>query len=340
MTHREEKTRFITPDLLKGIAILFMIQVHLMELFALPDIFASSKLSLFLGGPPAAPIFMIIMGYFIAHSSMSKIAMLKRGVQLIIWGMLLNIGLNMHLIYRVLFESWNYNIWEYIFGVDILQLAGLSLVIIALLADRIKSKWYFIAAIIIAIFVLSSLINGETIPSPWNYFSAYFIGGTSWSYFPLLPWLAYPLTGYAFYKSESFFLTWSWHKYFNLFTIAGFIILMSTSWTYVSNISHHLPLYYKHKFLFYLWIIVFSLLWAGIFMIFSKRIANTKFGKYLIFLGKNITSIYVFQWLIIGNLATIWYQQKGWTELIVYFITITLLSSSLSWAWQEIKHRK
>ena len=61
-------TRNHSLDLLKGIAVLLMIQVHVMELFASVAVSNSTagKLSLFLGGAPVAPFFMIIFGYFIA----------------------------------------------------------------------------------------------------------------------------------------------------------------------------------------------------------------------------------------------------------------------------------
>jgi len=41
-----------------------MVQVHIMELFARQDIFEDTvgKISLFFGGPPAAPVFMAVMG--------------------------------------------------------------------------------------------------------------------------------------------------------------------------------------------------------------------------------------------------------------------------------------
>lgn len=336
---KDLKTRLITPDLLKGIAILFMIQVHLMELFARPAVFTSwaGKLSLFLGGTPAAPVFMIIMGYFVAQSSLSRTKTLRRGFQLIFWGMLLNIGINLNLIYHVLFEGWNYDLLPYIFGVDIFQLAGLSLIIIAILPRIIKTKWYLMAFFIFIIFIINHFINGQNIPNGWNYFTAYFIGGTNWSYFPLLPWLVYLLSGYAFLQLETFFLTWSWHKYFKIFVIVSFTVFIGLSWNYAASISYDLKAYYQHGFGFYLWSILFALLWAGLFNIFTLPISKTKFGQYLIFIGKNITSIYIFQWLIIGNLATIWFQQKTAIELVFFFILITILSSSLSWVWNRLK---
>ena len=76
MNLKEYKNQFLnsnrnqTADLLKGLAVIFMIQVHLIELFARQDIFSSNigSVLLFFGGPPAAPIFMAVMGYYIAQS--------------------------------------------------------------------------------------------------------------------------------------------------------------------------------------------------------------------------------------------------------------------------------
>ena len=61
------QARTQTADVLKGIAVLLMIQVHIIELFATDEIYNSNigKILLFFGGPPVAPIFMILFGYFI-----------------------------------------------------------------------------------------------------------------------------------------------------------------------------------------------------------------------------------------------------------------------------------
>ncbi|NOR86141.1 MAG: DUF1624 domain-containing protein [Bacteroidales bacterium] len=341
MTESLQNKRLATPDLLKGIAILFMIQVHLMELFARPVIYGSwlGKISLFLGGTPAAPIFMMIMGYFVAKANLSSMKLIRRGVQLIIWGILLNIALNFHILIRIIYDHWNFDLWQFIFGVDILPLAGLSLIFIALLPKVVKEKWYLLLLIIIVIFGFGTLINGENISSPWNYLSSFIIGGTTWSYFPVLPWLAYVLSGYAFLKLEGFFLTWSWHQYYKIFLIVGFIIFLSLSWNYASSITHNLEDYYHHGIDFYIWSVVFSLFWAGFIFLYAQDLSNTLFGKYLIFTGKNITSIYVFQWLIIGNMATTWYKQQDWMVIIVSFIFIIIVSSALSWTWNYLKHK-
>ena len=62
-------------DLLKGIAVLLMIQVHVLELFASETILKSGggALLMFLGGPFVAPVFMAILGYFTISSTKTVI---------------------------------------------------------------------------------------------------------------------------------------------------------------------------------------------------------------------------------------------------------------------------
>ena len=339
MVKIKENSRWFTPDLLKGVSILLMIQVHLMELFARPDISSSwmGKISLFLGGTPAAPLFMMIMGYFIAKSNLSLKDNIKRGIQLFIWGILLNIGLNLNLIYHIIFESWGFNAWHYIFGVDILHFAGLSIIIIALIPTFIKVKPFYLSLLIFLTFFIGFFTDNINIPPGWNYLTAYFIGGTEWSYFPLIPWMAYPITGYIFFKIQDFFIDMVKPKNATYFLILGLIIFTTLSWNYSSQISFDLPIYYHHGFDYFLWAITFSLIYIGIFYKHAKAWAKSYLGKYLIYLGKNITNVYVFQWLIIGNLATLWFQQKGVVNLFFSFISISILSYLLSLSWNRLK---
>ncbi|MBU2466561.1 MAG: DUF1624 domain-containing protein, partial [Bacteroidetes bacterium] len=81
----QKSQRLLLPDLLKGIAVVLMIQVHLTELFARPAFFDSvaGKVSLFLGGPAAAPVFMAVMGYFLAWKAVSSKNLFLRGIKLI-----------------------------------------------------------------------------------------------------------------------------------------------------------------------------------------------------------------------------------------------------------------
>jgi uncharacterized membrane protein len=113
--------RKLFPDVLKGIAVLMMIQVHVMGLFASHEVFSGvfGRWSLFFGGEPAAPVFMTIMGYFIGNRQANLKKSLLRGLQLVGLGLLLNVGLNAHLFIRIFKGQILLSPWTYLFGVDI-----------------------------------------------------------------------------------------------------------------------------------------------------------------------------------------------------------------------------
>ncbi|NCB08077.1 MAG: hypothetical protein EOM73_07945 [Bacteroidia bacterium] len=127
--------RLPLPDLLKGFAVFLIIPVHILETFIdYPGRESMlGKALLFLGGPVAVPVFMLVMGYFMAKNQKIFATNFYRGVKIFIVGFLLNIGLNFHLLLKIVFADWQLNPWEYILGVDIFFFAGIAIMLIALL---------------------------------------------------------------------------------------------------------------------------------------------------------------------------------------------------------------
>lgn len=68
------QNRNCAADLLKGTAVVLMIQVHIVELFAQPSVLENwiGRASLFLGGPPVAPVLIAVMGYFAGRPCKSR----------------------------------------------------------------------------------------------------------------------------------------------------------------------------------------------------------------------------------------------------------------------------
>jgi len=190
-----------TADLLKGFAVLFMIQVHIMEQFATPDTFNSTigKISMFLGGPPCAPVFMAVMGYFLAFSSKPFAYFLKRGALLFLGGILLNTARSANLMTRILSGEVNLDPWFFILGADIFTLAGLSLIATGFLRLVFKNKTVFYVLLAIAVAASSPLLSktgSQGIIT--SHLTAFLWGTEEWSYFPFFPWYSYVLAGYAF----------------------------------------------------------------------------------------------------------------------------------------------
>lgn len=319
--------RLRLPDLLKGIAILFMIQVHIMELFI--DLSGHESLagniSLFAGGPFTAMVFMLVMGYFVAKSKKTVKQTAIRGIRIFVLGFLLNIGLNFHLLLKIAFDGWPYNPLEYIFGVDILYLAGLSIIVLAVLKSFPKIQIYLAGTLFLIVILTSQLVTDALTLPARNYVIPFIAGNYSWSYFPLFPWLAYPLAGYFFFftqKKVMFFFSRN-----KIFTRAVFFMLL-VSVIYFGkfgfSISVDLPKYYHHGFGFSLWALALLILWSVVLYAITQRKINSRAEQFLAWMGKNITLIYVIQWLIIGNIATAIYQTQPLKMFTVWFAGILL----------------
>lgn len=333
-----------TSDLLKGISVLLMIQVHIIELFATQEINQSTagKFLLFLGGPFVAPVFVLLMGYYVAASKRPFNELIIRGVKLFVLGMFLNVALNLNLIIKVSNGLLNLDLLPYLFGVDILHFSGISIVVLACFKRLFEKNWLFI---LLAIFLSGAVtytlseINLEHITA--KYLSSFIFGSSSWSYFPLFPWLVYPLLGFMFYRLQiEFNLSWLYSVRMKILTGFLFPLFLFFTFNYAVNISSQLSSYYHHTILFVSWMMVFLSLYSHILFQINTLTVNSLFFKYLRWLGKNVTILYVVQWIIIGNIATEIYKTVGSPlVLIISILSITAASSLISYLLIQLKER-
>jgi uncharacterized membrane protein len=331
--------RELTPDVLKGIAVVLMIQVHLTENMAAPSFVESvaGRTSLFLGGPPAAPVFMAIMGYFLARPERPASYFWRRGFFLFAGGMLLNVGLNFHLLIEIYSGRMEVNPLRYVFGVDILHLAGLSVIAIGFVRKALKENWYayFLLGVVISAAgeYLPSLAESNT-PVLW-YLNAFFWGEYSWSYFPLFPWLAYPLIGFG---SRLFCSEETGNKIAKnrmwILTIAGAAVLASGE--YGLSVSTDLAAYYHHGLLFAGWTAMFLTAWVAACSFLTTRWGKAPVVRYLSWMGENVTVVFVFQWLLIGNIGTAVYQTVEGRELPIWFAGVLLATVLLTKSWNTL----
>lgn len=326
--------RYSLPDLLKGFAVFLIVPVHILELFidypGRESLFG--KILLVLGAPVGVPIFMIVMGYFVAKSKKSITANILRGVKIFAVGLLLNIGLNFNLLLKIKYEGWQLNPLEYIFGVDILYLAGLSIIFLTLLKIIKKGQVWIAIILVFLVSGLTAYMNEILTITERNYVLPFIAGTYSWAYFPLFPWLAYSLIGFVFFHWEE--------KIMSLFTkqktvtgiiLAGIGVLVISFNKWGINTAINLPAYYHHTFWFLLWAVGIVILWVILLRFLLNRFPNTIIGNFLKWLGKNITFFYVIQWLIIGNIATTVYQTQSISSYWYWFGGIFMLTVFLTW---------
>ncbi|MBX2976328.1 MAG: DUF1624 domain-containing protein [Ignavibacteriaceae bacterium] len=330
-----------TADLLKGVAVLSMILIHLFENIGSQSMESTiyGKIAFFLGGPPAAPLFMIVMGYFLAGSNKSATLQLRRGLILLLGGILLNIGLNFSLLIKILQGTSTLNPLKFIFAVDILPLAGLSIITIALLNPLFKrfAEAYILSAVFVVLFgkLLIDFIPLEE--KPFDYIIAFFVGEYEWSYFSLIPWLSFVLVGYSIKLfsdrlGEGFNIKRLYRNVF--YVVFGFIFAFT--FDYAANITSNLPVYYKFDFLFFLWTLFFLLGFSLLVNDLEIKFSNSIILKYIKWIGINVTSFYVVQWLLIGNISTYFYKKEARIEImLIWFVAVLVVSTFVVYLWKN-----
>ena len=161
--------RMELPDLLRGLAIIFMVLVHVMNIYGDLNASSGAKHAIvdFLGGPPAAPVFMVVMGFFFMYKKTSLQKSIKRGVGLLLTGYLLNflrgylpLALSIDMLgyppdyYPELYSKY-YMLWT----VDILIFAGLAFIAMGFLR-KISEHPLFLAAVVVLTAMLSPYLWG------------------------------------------------------------------------------------------------------------------------------------------------------------------------------------
>lgn len=334
-------------DLMKGTACLLMIQVHVLELFIQPDFVKSpaGQVGMFLGGPSAAPVFMAVMGWFLAQTTKTARQLAFHGLRLLGLGFALNLGLNAHLLIRMSRGAFDFlNPWHYVFGVDILFLAGLSMLILsvwrAVTGKMPEGMGALIALTVVA--GATSWVNRwcDGTAGSVQYVAA-FIGGTAtWSYFPVFPWFGYVLMGMAAHGVQDVFHERPGRGPIPTLCLAAAGGLATVTGGKAFAIANSLPEYYHHGALFLIWVGVFLGGWWALHFMTERNAGQFLVVRYLKWAGRNITAMYVFQWLIIGNLATAVYQTVLPGAWLPCWGAVTIASTAFTVTWLKLTGKR
>lgn len=208
----KEKVRHIPVDLLRGLVIIIMIEVHVFNAFLLPELRQTDWFSVlnFINGL-VAPSFLFVSGFAFQVSSGNKVDEMRklgkafwkkigRIFQIII------IGYALHLPYYSFSKTINKltsQQLESFFAVDVLQCIGFGLLFLFLTRLLIKSDKVYNYLIILSL-VLVTMISPLLWEIDFNQYVHPFIGNyfnrLHGSLFPIFPWLNFLLAGTLFAK--------------------------------------------------------------------------------------------------------------------------------------------
>jgi hypothetical protein len=325
-----------------------MVQVHITEQLTRPDFYQSilGQLSLFIGGPACAPVFMAVMGYFFPGKNRKTIYFFKRGALLVAGGVLLNVLRSANLLVNIVAGRIDAEPLPYIFGADILSFAGLGLILFGLLRWVIRdfAPAYLILAFLVA---WSSPWMERFQPGtvPWNYLFAFIAGTAPWSYFPVFPWMGYILFGAGLRLVFNIRPKWAqWSDDVGiLWLLVPAVIYVALSFQDAFEITGRLDGpngYYHHGIRFFTWSVLFGMIWLLLIRHWQKKHAEKGYILLLCRMGRHVTFIYVVQWIIIGNIATFWYRSLNLWQGVVAFLFVMGFSMTLTILWENYRSGK
>lgn len=189
-------------DIAKGMAIIFMVWCHtLRTLGGNTESILGFFVDGILGGPFAAPVFMISMGIGINFSRRSTPKyMAIRGLKLLFYAYLLNFcryTVPSIILYLITKKDEFISCIGNDFGeVDILQFAGISFILFAIF-KKIKIPDFFLLSTAELLSLFGTLLKDISTKITWlNCILGLFWKAQNRSYFTLFHWLIFPVVGY------------------------------------------------------------------------------------------------------------------------------------------------
>jgi uncharacterized membrane protein len=347
MHSTEPKHRVIFIDLMRAIAVLQMVQGHTVDVL-LAQQFRSSELPVyavwhFLRGM-TAPIFMFTAGTVFTYLFRSvkkpffQNYRVKKGLRRA--ALLLFIG------YLLRYPSWTIvdfsqvspESWKSFFIVDVLQLIGLSLLLLLLtlfIVEKLKLNYtttFIVSASLI--FLISPFITNIN----WNLYlpapiAAYFYSGSG-SLFPVFPWAGYVISGAvlgSFLAAKP--MVFKTSRFSILLSIFGatFLLTAILSSTIINALGINVfnpqlspeTIFYRMGFV---------LLLTSVVSYISLKVEHIPF--LLILIGRNTLLIYVVHLIILygsiwsPGLILLWGESfSGWQSFFSALLMITLMAT-------------
>lgn len=204
---------------------------------------------------------------------------------------------------------------------DILQLAAIALIILALL-QKLPNYHYWAMALALLITLTTPLLWSIQHTNPFiNYLFSLGWGYNAQVFFPVFPWLVYPLTGMA---AGHYLQTVP--NFFPKAALAG-CFLAATGWLIsATDPAFHWGDFYRTAQGGTLYYTGFLLIWLYVCHLAVKFIPWNAFFQLLTRLSRHITRVYFVQWILIFWLIElIGYRQLDITASVICLIIMTCL---------------
>ena len=339
-------------DFARGVAVLSMIAIHVQRHWASQDTWFTpvGQVMALAGGPSAAPTFMLLMGASLAWSRRTNTrALVMRGITLLLGGYVLNLfrgplaiaaGQAMGLLGPD-GKVGPYDAWWVLTIVDILQLAGISLVIIAGLRRVLPQRPAAWIAVAVGFVVVTPLFAGIRFGQPVPDAILAILWKTAPNtYYPAFAWATFPILGVAYgmavrnapSPSEEI-RRWAIAG-LGLAVIGGLAVWIVKPGQIDADLFWAMPIW------LYPGILGLMLPWLGLADWLARRFGGSLPARFLNFTGRRVTRIYVIHWMIVAwGIPVVGYLALSFWPMWAAIVAVVVLAHALAEASIRVEAR-
>lgn len=342
------KKRWLVLDIIKTVAVLFMILAHVGVMYGNSYVLQEStltKILVFTAEGIGAPAFIFSMGAAIVLGRQKKVSkIILRGVLLFLIGYALNFlkfypTIELFKTFpKALFEETNRvnnteGLISFLLIADILQFAGVAYIICSLVYKYVFDKIHFVGILLTVPFLClaPTLYNQDYASS--NYILQMIYGNNYKVYFPIFPWLGFAFFGMGiggFYKS--YFNNFI--KVINFILPISFLLIVLGVVLIDQNIDYFFGSDYYHRGLGALIMYCGQLLLVVslYYFIIPFLHKSEKLKEFVLFCSSNVTIIYIIQWILIyWCWYFIPYYSQPWSWVWFYFFLFSFVTLSITY---------
>lgn len=333
-------------DLARGFTVLCMPMIHIVMLYSSIPVQQSllGDILGFIAEGPGAQLFMLLMGVSFTFSKrISKKYVLQRAFYLLIAAYGLNflkfivplgLGLMPDNLLTELELKKDFKAFKFFFFIgDILHFAAIAYLIL-FFVTRSRHYPYISLLLAIAITFLSPYIwDMQTGITTIDQVLVLFNGHPPQTFFPVFPWMAYPLTGlilgYLLKRNDPAYII----KKSVVVGIA--FIIISCTFPSTTTITEWLS-FYRTEPADTIFHLGFVFVWLGMFHWLRKKVKSNPVFTLLTFCSKNITLIYITQWILIcWCMSFTGYLQLTLIQSVIWMTSIAIITLGLTWAFKR-----
>jgi len=306
ITGRERVRAF---DLAAGLAVFFMILVHVLWHWGTPETWTTpiGEAISYAAGPTATPVFMFLIGASLgAARGSSASTLVARGAWLFALGYLLNllrgvIPYTLGTATGVITPEQvaPYTPWWLGTTIDLHHVVGLSLIVIAVLRTRVQPGWLWLALagvlVLIAPWLRAVSFGSPLLDAPLTPF----LGSAPNVYYAVVPWLAYPLAGAVFgammARSTDRTALFRWAGLVGIALLAIGCALIA-----VQRPTFDVYTYWRQPASFAVAIMGIVLVWLALCDLATRRRSLDRWFGFFYSWSDRVIAIYFTHWIIVG----------------------------------------